>query len=578
MFKVKKTSYGASNEQAEHRFVKGSEIFVGGLPRTVTESMIRELFSPCGEIIEVRMMKDQSGNSKGFCFVRFMTKEAALQAQKEKNRVMLQGKNIGVALSSDQDSLFFGNLRKEWCSEEFDKLVRQAFQDVLSVELAMPSSSENSSAGRKQLNRGFAFVRFSSHADAARAYRIGSKSDFLLGGLHPSIDWAEEPEIDPEEMAKIKTAFVGNLPTSSDEEYLKKLFEPLGKVERVALSRKGHFPVGFVHFAKRSDLDNAIKEMDGKTIQGPHRGPSFKIQVSVARPAEKDRKRVRDEAKSEPGNKSKDPPDYSYESHVHNSLDRQTKAPRLANMVPASADPYETAVLSLPSAVKERLLQVLRLGIATRYDVDIHCITSLKELPESAAIAVLDQFILSGRYKLDKGAYFSSLVAKHHMDKFAFGGNPSLLPRSNYIAKDSALLNLGAPHHGQGIDHTSARYSSYSSSPGVHPYTYSLRDDPLLSQSSGTKLGETTSSYGKLHPSFMDYKIGNRSDSQFTSSAERPAERPRIKLDLFAERPAERPQIKFDPFSERPAERPRIKFDPFTGQPYRFDPFTGEPL
>ncbi|XP_073005048.1 uncharacterized protein [Typha latifolia] len=557
MFKVKKTSYGASNEQAEHRFVKGSEIFVGGMPRTVTENMIRELFSPCGEIIEVRMMKDQSGNSKGFCFVRFMTKEAALQAQKEKNRVMLQGKNIGVALSSDQDSLFFGNLRKEWCSEEFDKLVRQAFQDVLSVDLAMPSSSENSSAGRKQLNRGFAFVRFSSHADAARAYRIGSKSDFLLGGLHPSIDWAEEPEIDPEEMAKIKTAFVGNLPTSSDEEYLKKLFEPLGKVERVALSRKGHFPVGFVHFAKRSDLDNAIKEMDGKTIQGPHRGPSFKIQVSVARPAGKDRKRVRDEAKSEPGNKSKDPPDYSYESHVHDSLDRQTKAPRLANMVPASADPYETAVLSLPSAVKECLLQVLRLGIATRYDVDIHCITSLKELPESAAIAVLDQ---------------------HHMDKFAFRGNPSLLPRSNYIAKDSALLKLRAPHHGQGIDHSSARYSSYSSSPGVYPYTSSLREDPLLSQSSVTKLGETTSSYGKLHPSFRDYKIGNSSDSQFTSSAERSAESPRIKSDPFAERPAEHPQIKFNPFAERPAERPRIKFDPFTGQPYRFDPFTGEPL
>lgn len=32
-------------------------------------------------------------------------------------------------------------------------------------------------------------------------------------------------------------------------------------------------------------------------------------------------------------------------------------------------DPYEAAVISLPVAVKERLLRILRLGIATRFDV-----------------------------------------------------------------------------------------------------------------------------------------------------------------------------------------------------------------
>ena len=32
-------------------------------------------------------------------------------------------------------------------------------------------------------------------------------------------------------------------------------------------------------------------------------------------------------------------------------------------------DPYEAAVASLPVIVKERLLRILRLGIATRFDV-----------------------------------------------------------------------------------------------------------------------------------------------------------------------------------------------------------------
>lgn len=39
---------------------------------------------------------------------------------------------------------------------------------------------------------------------AARAYRLGSKPDFLLGNCHPVVDWAEkEPEIDPEELVKV---------------------------------------------------------------------------------------------------------------------------------------------------------------------------------------------------------------------------------------------------------------------------------------------------------------------------------------------------------------------------------------
>lgn len=90
---------------------------------------------------------------------------------------------------------------------------------------------------------------------------MGSKSDFLLGGSwHPVIEWAEEPEIDPEELAKvfiviclltvctfvycyqfaacytisigfqITIAFVGNLPKDANEDYLKKLFGPFGKV------------------------------------------------------------------------------------------------------------------------------------------------------------------------------------------------------------------------------------------------------------------------------------------------------------------------------------------------------------
>ncbi|XP_042395112.1 uncharacterized protein LOC121985609 isoform X2 [Zingiber officinale] len=232
---------------------------------------------------------------------------------------------------------------------------------------------------------------------AARAHRIGSKPDFLLdGNWHPVIDWVEkDPEIDPEELAKIKTAYVGNLPKDADEDFLRKMFDPLGKIEKVAVSRKGPYPVGFVHFARRSDLDYAIREMDGQIVQGPYRGPKFKIQVAVARPVVMG-KRPHIELKSKPPSEAGVLP-HSYEDLTSDSFERKSKALRLTNQAyDDGVGPYEATVITLPAAVKERLLRLFRRGLATRFDLDLDCITSLKELPGSLATAILDQFMISG--------------------------------------------------------------------------------------------------------------------------------------------------------------------------------------
>ncbi|EMS53186.1 Heterogeneous nuclear ribonucleoprotein A1 [Triticum urartu] len=562
-------SQGDYDEQ--DRRVKGAEVFVGGLPRSATEGTLREIFSTCGEIVDLRIMKDQNGVSK------------------------LQGKRLAVDLSLDQDTLFFGNLCKEWSAEEFEELIHkkdhwdiqlviqffdlQTFKDVISVDLATASNLD-SSTSKRRLNRGFAFVRFSSHgfvnrADprlwwqpgkrqtgveclwtgamravsircdmfveqtaseeklglctrkrssglsdswkscnnkdratssleaalvsrfmrssssfdsfppktidhtsqaAARVLRIGSRTDFMLGGiLHPAINWAErESNVDADEMAKIKTAFVGNLPANANEEYLKKLFGHFGEVIRVAVSRKGQYPVGFIHFGSRSELDNAIKEMDGKT-------------VSVARPAvENDNKRSREEVKTRRSNVSGGKPDYSHGRYGHDSIERQTKAPRLSNRVSDVTDPYEAAVNSLPSAVNELLLRILRLGIGSPYDIDIHCIKSLSELPESGAVAVLNQ------RKVE-----------------AFGA-AQILQDTTYLSRNSEIQTKRYRH--QDYDYTASGSSRYSSLGGYPSSSYV--DDPIVSQSR-----------------------------------------------RYAE--------------ERPAV---MRFDPYTGEPYKFDPFTGEPI
>ncbi|OEL28424.1 APOBEC1 complementation factor, partial [Dichanthelium oligosanthes] len=574
-------------DEQDRRAAKGTEVFVGGLPRSATESTLREVFSPCGEIIEVRIMKDQNGLPKGYGFVRFAKREYANTAKRQKNGMELQGKRLVVDLSMDQDTLFFGNLNKDWTSEEFEELIHKTFKDVVSVDLAMASNLGSSS--KRHINRGFAFVRFSSHSAAARVIRIGSRTDFMLGGiLHPAINWADkESHVDADEMAKIKTAFVGNLPANVNEEYLRKLFEQSGEVIRVAISRKGQCPVGFVHFSSRSELDNAIKEMDGET-------------VSVARPAvDNDKKRSREEVRTRRSNVSGDRPDYSYGRHGHDSLDRQVKAPRLSNyvcMVDDISDPYESALASLPSAVKEVLLRILRLGIGSRYDIGIHCVKSLNELPESSAVAVLNQFLISGGDKRNKGDYFASLIAKHQAETF---GLARTLHSTTYLPRNPEMHGKRYPH--EDYDYMASGSSRYNS--GHHPSSYYI-DDPPVSQSRIRRYGEERSTIVRNpEPRHDDIDIrrypeprlayesrhntGKHLDRRYIQEQNLGIERTAEEAVLSRERrfpPATgySTDLSSDFRSRSPAEysaeRQQVRFDPFTGEPYKFDPFTGEPI
>ncbi|KAH9304487.1 hypothetical protein KI387_008891, partial [Taxus chinensis] len=560
-----KTEDGSGQKTGQASRVKGAEVFVGGLARTVTEDMIRQLFSSCGEIVEVRMMKDQNGGFKGYCFVRFSTKEAALKSQKEKNKTIFQGKKIGVASSTDRDILFIGNLRKDWGPEEVDSMVRQAFQDVVSVDLAIPLSTGGTSPDKKKQNRGFAFVRFSSHGAAARAHRVGSKQDFMLGGKwHPIVDWAEsELEADPAELAKVKIAFVSNLPNNANEDFLRKLFEPFGKLERVAISRKSNVPVGFVHFTTRSELDKAIKELDGKAIDGPDKGPKFKIQVTVAKPAEKAKKRNREDTQTVANNKPDVKGKLSTDVSGYNALDYlnlHVKVPRLDSKplmeVPTVADPYELAVLSLPASVTDCLLRIFRQGLATRYDIDLACLETLRPLPEITAVAILEQFasanFADGR---DKRAYLAGLITRAGQERnprfpFLQQGRSSELP-----TRDAGLLGITG----------SARSSFIDPLVTSHPLPGSslIRHDPYATTTSLVGHSQV-SSLVTADPVRERFSTG-LDDAYGLSSYRNPA-------STGVNFGSSLPEVNG---TER---RPPVKFDPFTGQPYKFDPFTGEPI
>jgi hypothetical protein len=76
-------------------------------------------------------------------------------------------------------------------------------------------------------------------------------------------------------------------------------------------------------------------------------------------------------------------------------------------------DPYDEAINALPSPVAHKLTRIFRDGVASRHDVDIHILDSLRDLPEQAAATVLDQFSsMDLRSVRSKGAYLDGEVAR----------------------------------------------------------------------------------------------------------------------------------------------------------------------
>jgi RNA recognition motif-containing protein len=246
---------------------RGSEVFIGKLPRDIFEDEIVPLFAQCGEIYEFRLMVDFSSSNRGYAFVTYTNKEAANEACKQLNNYEIRkGRHIGVVSSVDNCRLFVGGIPRTRTKEEVKIEMASLVEGVVDVIL-YPSATD------KTKNRGFAFVEFESHKAAAKARRRLIPNKIQLWGSYIAVDWAEpEQEVDDKTMSTVKILYVRNLMINTTEETLKREFERaagrLGSVERVKKMRD----FAFVHFQTREQAEQAKaalhnKELDGATVE-----------------------------------------------------------------------------------------------------------------------------------------------------------------------------------------------------------------------------------------------------------------------------------------------------------------------
>merc|ERR1712048_523942 len=79
---------------------KEFEIFVGGLPFSTTEDVLRKDFAECGEIVAFRMPLNDEGNARGIAFIEYADNESVEKALKF-NGDDYGGRTLSVRKSGD---------------------------------------------------------------------------------------------------------------------------------------------------------------------------------------------------------------------------------------------------------------------------------------------------------------------------------------------------------------------------------------------------------------------------------------------------------------------------------------------
>ncbi|KXG24270.1 heterogeneous nuclear ribonucleoprotein R isoform X2 [Sorghum bicolor] len=253
----------------------GSQVFIGGLPRDITEDDLRELCEPLGEIYEVRLTKDKDTNeNKGFAFVTFTDKDAAQRAIEDVQDREYKGRTLRCSLSQAKHRLFIGNVPKGLSEEELTNIIKGKGPGVVNIEMFKHDPNRN---------RGFLFVEYYNHACAEYARLKLSSRNFKVDGSQLTVSWAEpKGQTDPSSAAaQVKTIYVKNLPENVSKEKIKDLFDKHGEVTKIVLppAKAGHKrDFGFVHFAERSSALKAVKGSEKYEIDGQV------LEVSMAKP------------------------------------------------------------------------------------------------------------------------------------------------------------------------------------------------------------------------------------------------------------------------------------------------------
>lgn len=255
-------------------------VFIKNLDKSIDNQALYDTFSDFGSILSCKVVTDSKGNSKGYGFVHYESKEAAEQAIAKVHGMLLNGKIVYVGPfipkkeripGSDPDrftNLYIKNLDTSYSDED----LRRDFEVFGPIQSAVLMKNQKGSV---------AFVNFESHEDAKKA--TDALNGKPLGGSEKDVYVARaQKKSERDQMLKklrddraLKyqgvNLYVKNLDDSVNDTKLEEAFAGFGGITscKVMVDEKTNSRgFGFVCFSKADEASRAITEMNGSMLEG----------------------------------------------------------------------------------------------------------------------------------------------------------------------------------------------------------------------------------------------------------------------------------------------------------------------
>ncbi|XP_025073681.1 RNA-binding protein 47-like isoform X2 [Pogonomyrmex barbatus] len=242
--------------RGERQRGKGAEVFLGRLPRDCYEDELMPLLEQVGRLLELRLMLDFSGSTRGYAFALYEEPRIAREAcERLDGHEIRPGHRIGVVKSMDNCRLFFGGVPKTKTKSEFMEELTKILDGITDIYL-YPSAYD------RNLNRGFIFVEFQDHRAAAMARRKLIPGKVMLWDHEIAVDWADpEPgdPIDEDIMQTVTALFVRNLTLDMPQQKVREIFYRHTNVPILKLKKINHF--AFIHYENREAAQTVMDIM-----------------------------------------------------------------------------------------------------------------------------------------------------------------------------------------------------------------------------------------------------------------------------------------------------------------------------
>ncbi|KAK2599681.1 hypothetical protein N8I77_011414 [Diaporthe amygdali] len=254
-------------------------VFIKNLDVAIDNKALHDTFAAFGNILSCKVAQDEHGNSKGYGFVHYETDEAASQAIKHVNGMLLNEKKVYVGhhipkkdrqskfeeMKANFTNVYVKNIQTDSTDEEFRELFTK-YGDITSASLARDQETGK--------NRGFGFVNFTTHEAAFKAVEELNGKDFkgqdLYVGRAQKKHEREEELRKSYEAARMEKAskyqgvnlYVKNLGDDVDDEKLRSIFSEFGPITSAKVMRDAIEPGDEAEDSEGKDKENKKEAED----------------------------------------------------------------------------------------------------------------------------------------------------------------------------------------------------------------------------------------------------------------------------------------------------------------------------